>query len=246
MRITATSFNVQAAPIDDYNWEPLEAKAARGRLEAFGLESHYIDLTMRGGPQAVDSAIAFLERKQRHEKQPASASARADNTVVFYSQKSPRTGVFSNFSAHPFNVLGKQWPTSESLFQALKFVTTDPQQAEAIRTAKTPGDCAELGRDRSKKLRPDWETVKDDVMRLAVLAKFSGNSEAKATLLATGSAQLVEDAPFDAYWGTGSGKGGGGKNMLGKILVETRDILRKPASVEAYKTQLIKKLGLAQ
>ncbi len=196
---------------------------------------------MRGGPASVRSAIIFLEQKKRHEKQ---SSAQADNTITFYSHHDAKIGVFSNFSDHPFTLLGKDWPTSESVFQALKFITTDPEQAEKIRLAAKPDACAELGRDRTKKLRPDWEAVKDDVMRLAVIAKFSGNAEAKALLLGTGEAQLVEDAPFDGYWGTGSGKGGGGKNMLGKILVETRDVLRHPETIDAYTNALIAKLGL--
>jgi hypothetical protein len=40
---------------------------------------------------------------------------------------------------------------------------------------------------------------------------------------------LIEDAPNDAYWGTGSAKGGGGKNMLGLILEEVREVLRVDA-----------------
>ncbi|MGC1396759.1 MAG: NADAR domain-containing protein [Coleofasciculaceae cyanobacterium] len=35
---------------------------------------------------------------------------------------------------------------------------------------------------------------------------------------------MVENAPSDYYWGCG--KDGSGKNMLGQILEEVRDILR--------------------
>jgi N-glycosidase YbiA len=44
-------------------------------------------------------------------------------------------------------------------------------------------------------------------------------------LLATGDDLLVENAPGDYYWGCG--KDGSGKNRLGTILMEVREILRR-------------------
>lgn len=46
----------------------------------------------------------------------------------------------------------------------------------------------------------------------------------RALLLATGDEEIVENACGDDYWGCGAD--GTGKNMLGKILMETRAILR--------------------
>jgi len=81
-----------------------------------------------------------------------------------------------------------------------------------------------MGRDRKRPLRPDWEQVKDDIMRKAVLKKFETHSDIREILLSTNDEEIVENAPQDYYWGCG--KDGSGKNMLGKILVEVRDILR--------------------
>jgi predicted NAD-dependent protein-ADP-ribosyltransferase YbiA (DUF1768 family) len=39
-----------------------------------------------------------------------------------------------------------------------------------------------------------------------------------------GDEDLVEASPVDAYWGTGAG--GTGRNVLGRILMETRATLR--------------------
>jgi ribA/ribD-fused uncharacterized protein len=118
---------------------------------------------------------------------------------------------------------GATWPTSEHYFQAQKFAGTP--HVEDVRIARTPKQAAELGRDRQRPLRADWEQVKDDVMRRAVLRKFETHADIRATLLATGDEALVENAPGDYYWGCG--KDGTGKNMLGKILMEIRDVLRK-------------------
>ncbi len=81
-----------------------------------------------------------------------------------------------------------------------------------------------MGRSRSRPLRPDWEQVKDDIMRQAVLWKFETHADIREVLLSTGDAIIVENAPRDYYWGCGAK--GTGKNMLGVILMEVREKLR--------------------
>lgn len=137
--------------------------------------------------------------------------------IEFFSDRA-EWGELSNFSRHPFMLNGLRWPTSEHYFQAQKFAGTE--HVELVRNAKTPMDAANLGRDRSRPLRRDWERVKDDVMRRAVRAKFSAHPELIELLRSTGQAELVEAAPNDFYWG--AGRDGTGKNMLGKILMEVR------------------------
>ncbi len=78
-------------------------------------------------------------------------------------------GEFSNFASFPITLKGKRWPTSEHYFQAQKF--EDKQHQEAIRKARSPMVARRMGRDRKKKLRPDWESVRVNIMREAVLAK---------------------------------------------------------------------------
>jgi hypothetical protein len=145
--------------------------------------------------------------------------------IYFYSDREEPYGCFSNFSRHGFELDGTWWTTSEHYFQAQKFIATDPVWAEKIRQAKAPKDAANMGRDRKHPLRADWELVKDDVMRKAVLRKFETHAGIRDLLLATGDALLVENAPNDYYWGCG--KDGSGKNMLGQILVEVRQQLRE-------------------
>ncbi len=142
--------------------------------------------------------------------------------IYFHSTREVPYGCFSNFSAHGFELDGHWWPTSEHYFQAQKFA--DTPHMEALRQARTPKQAAEMGRDRKRPLRRDWEQVKDDVMRRAVLRKFERHADLRAILLATGDEEIVENAPGDFYWGCGAD--GSGKNMLGRILMETREILR--------------------
>ncbi|HEY9607534.1 MAG TPA: NADAR family protein [Allocoleopsis sp.] len=148
-------------------------------------------------------------------------------TIYFYSTRC-EYGCFSNFSAHGFELDGAWWPTSEHYFQAQKFVGT-PHAAQ-IQQVKTPKDAAKMGRDRSRPLRRDWEQVKDDVMRKAVLRKFETHADIREVLLATGDELIVENAPHDYYWGCGAD--GSGKNKLGQILMEVREILRDTSSTK--------------
>jgi hypothetical protein len=97
-------------------------------------------------------------------------------------------------------------------------------RAENVRQTKTPNDAAKMGRNRSLPLRCDWEQVKDDMMRKVVLQKFTIHADIREILLSTGSEVLVENSPIDYYWGCGKDRSG--KNRLGQILVEVREILR--------------------
>ena len=142
-------------------------------------------------------------------------------TIYFYSS-ADKYYEFSNFSKHGFELKDKYWPTVEHYFQAQKF-PNDPQE-ERIRKASTPTIAKRLGGTRSVPLRANWELVKEEVMKKALLAKFRTHDDLKTFLLNTGKEKLVENAPRDYYWGCGAN--GNGKNRLGKILMEVREILR--------------------
>ena len=140
--------------------------------------------------------------------------------IEFYSVNG-EFGEFSNFAAYPVTIDGKLWPTAEHYFQAMKFESKHDR--EEIRSVKSPMEAARKGRDRRRKLRKNWNSIKDKVMRDAVLHKFTQHQELKKMLLATGTARLVEHTENDSYWGDGGD--GSGKNMLGKILMEVRQRL---------------------
>jgi N-glycosidase YbiA len=143
------------------------------------------------------------------------------NKILFYSV-SDEWGFLSNFAPARFRLKGSTWATSEHYFQAQKFAGT-PHEA-AIRAAKTPMIAARMGRERSRPLRRDWESVKDRVMRDALRAKFTQNTDLGDALLATGEATLVEHTSNDSYWGDGGD--GSGHNRLGILLMELRTALR--------------------
>jgi hypothetical protein len=76
------------------------------------------------------------------------------------------------------------------------------------------------GKKMTVKERPDWDDVKDLIMRRAVYDKMIEHPNIRSLLVDTGQKHLIENSPRDSYWGVG--KSGKGCNMLGNILMETR------------------------
>ncbi|HEY9724881.1 MAG TPA: NADAR domain-containing protein [Chroococcales cyanobacterium] len=146
-------------------------------------------------------------------------------TIYFY--KADRSyGCFSNFSLHPIQLEGTFWSTVEHYYQAQKFMGTENEGLIiTIQNAKTPMEAATIGRDRTLKLRCDWEQVKTQVMWQGVLTKFLTHGDIQKTLLDTGDELIVEDSPIDYYWGCGRDKTG--QNQLGKILMKVRQEIRQ-------------------
>lgn len=143
------------------------------------------------------------------------------NAIRFYSV-SDAYGEFSNFAPFPITLDGERWPTSEHYFQAQKY--QEIEYRNEVRKARSPMIAARLGRSRSRPLRKDWESVKVQVMRAALRAKFTQYESLRTLLLETGEARIIESTENDSYWGDGGD--GRGRNQLGLLLMELRQALR--------------------
>jgi len=72
-------------------------------------------------------------------------------------------------------------------------------------------------------LRPQFDSIKYDIMLNLVQIKFLNNELLANKLLETGDEELIEGNTWnDVFWGVCNGEG---KNNLGKILMHTRNIL---------------------
>lgn len=145
-----------------------------------------------------------------------------------------RHWVFSNFYPAIVVFENEDYPTAEHAFQAAK--TLDPIVRRRISRAATPGIAKRIG--QSVELRPMWDDIKLDVMKMILRSKFE-DSELREDLLATGDAVLIEGNTWgDRFWGACIGPdatlprwddGSGyiyGENHLGHLLMELRDELR--------------------
>ncbi|KAG9030066.1 hypothetical protein FRB95_004600 [Tulasnella sp. JGI-2019a] len=146
-------------------------------------------------------------------------------TIYFYEKSMPYYS-FTNFSPHPVRLQGKKYPTSEHLFQAMKFLGHKPQIAEHIRTVgKNPRLAFNEARRFSSEVRKDWREVNVAVMDEVIRLKFEQHSALRDQLLSTGNARLVENSgAMDAFWGNGAD--GKGRNELGRALMRLRDHFR--------------------
>ena len=75
-------------------------------------------------------------------------------------------------------------------------------------------------------LLKNWEAVKEGIMKKAIYAKFTQHPEFKNLLISTRDALLVEASSTDSFWG--SGPTGKGRNTLGLILMDVRQLLSEP------------------
>ena len=129
----------------------------------------------------------------------------------------------SNFYLCPVTVEGIAFTCSEAAFQAQKTLDLRIRQQFAPLTPS-----ASKSQGRCLRLRPDWDRVKDDVMRMVLKAKFDQNHDLRQLLIETAPRHLEEGNTWgDIYWGT---VGGVGQNMLGKLLMELREFYVREAA----------------
>ena len=146
-----------------------------------------------------------------------------DEPLYFYTKSMPFWGL-SNFAPPGIQADGVYWETIEHYFQAQKF--SDLALRERIRRAATPKDARELGQTRRHPLRPDWDSVREEVMLFAMRLKFKAPS-ARELLLSTGERELIESSPYDYYWACG--EDGTGLNRLGQLLMQVRSEIKAAA-----------------
>lgn len=143
-------------------------------------------------------------------------------TIYFYS-KEEAYGEFSNFAEFGIEINELFYPTVEHYYQSQKF--EDATHQEKIRVAATPKEAAELGKSREIPLKEHWDDIKSEVMWQAVQAKFINHPSLTKMLLTTQDQLLIENSPYDEYWGIGSN--GKGHNHLGTLLMRLRRQLAK-------------------
>lgn len=149
--------------------------------------------------------------------------------VVSFRKTTEDFGGLSNMApGYPIHVLGLRIRTSEALYQACRFPHL-PQVQRMILEEGSPMTAKMRSKPYLPETRPDWEQVRTQVMRWCLRAKLLNNWDAfSALLLATGDRPIVEDSRKDDYWGAKVGDDNllAGRNVLGRLLMELREIVR--------------------
>ena len=136
-----------------------------------------------------------------------------------------------------FVVAGITYRSTEHWMMAEKArLFADEDALARILAAKSPAEAKKLGRE-IQGFEPDaWETHKVEIVRAGNKHKFGQHKNLAEFLLSTNDRVLVEASPVDTIWGIGlaadsvdaeNPAGWQGPNLLGFILMEVRDQLRR-------------------
>ena len=117
---------------------------------------------------------------------------------------------------------GKEWPSVEHYYQAMKFPTF-PDFQEQIRQAPTALAAQKLGKTKDPRhpIRADWKDQREAILRRGVVAKFDQNRPLYDLLMKTYPRPLIFADANDAIWGYGRTKMG--QNKLGRMLMDYRN-----------------------
>ena len=152
--------------------------------------------------------------------------------ISFTKTKLPY-GWLGNMFPAPITYDGQIWRTSEALFQALRF--EDLTIREMIRNDKSPmGAKLMMKKYKTKMVVEPMSTEDLENMRLCLRLKFDQHPDIREKLLKTGDHLIFEDieerpkTDRNKFWGAFKTNGQlDGQNMLGKLLMELREELKK-------------------
>lgn len=142
-----------------------------------------------------------------------------DEAVYFFTV---RYDPLSSWSPHRVELWGQEFMTVEHGYHWKKFCDTVPEVAAGVLEAPSPWAAMRFERAHKALRRADWHEVKVGFMRELMLAKLAQNEDVRECLRATRTKRIVENSPWDGFWGCGAD--GKGENTLGKLWMELRDL----------------------
>lgn len=156
--------------------------------------------------------------------------------MVYFHLVSEPNGYLSNWYLSDFNLNGIRFVCVEQYMMWFKAqLFGDSITSQKILESSNPSDMKSLGRTVKNYVDSKWASVRYDVVKNALLAKFSQNDELKCKLLAT-DGEFAECAVNDLVWGIGIDMRDSarfdrrqwlGQNLLGLALQEVYSELKE-------------------
>lgn len=158
------------------------------------------------------------------------------NEVITFSKTTGEFGGFSNMASdYSLFVNETNIANTEILYQACRFPLF-PKIQEEIVFQSNPMVAKQISRKNIHYSRQDWDTVKFDIMRWCLQVKLLQNYDKFSNLLlSTGDTPIVEFSMKDNVWGAVPvGRDLlKGKNALGRLLIEIREVyVKKSIEIE--------------
>lgn len=151
-------------------------------------------------------------------------------------------GGLSNMApGFPVRVNGVRVMTIEALYQASRFPHL-PDVQRLIIEQHSPMTAKMVSKPHRKDSRADWDKVRITVMRWCLRLKLSQHwSKFSQLLLSTGDRAIVEDSKKDDFWGAvpSDGETLVGLNVLGRLLMELREEIKKGAELRRVEAPAI-------
>ena len=158
------------------------------------------------------------------------------NSVIRFYEPEGENGYLSNWYLSDFQYAGRKYHSMEQYMMFQKALTFgDLEIADRIMASQSLPEIKKLGRSVAHYNDVLWKTIRVQIMRRGIRAKFQQNPELLYNLMSTGSALLAECATRDLVWGIGldiddsrsnDPKEWKGRNLLGRTLMRVREDLR--------------------
>ena len=157
--------------------------------------------------------------------------------IYFYSLKNNKYACFSNFYNCEFiDINNIKFKNSEQYYVFYKCFIFDKENDKllnAILNENMGKNIKKLGKDIKNFDEKVWNEHCYNVMKNGLIYKFSQNEKLKKKLLNTKNKIIYESSFFDKKWGIGfsvenaknTNKELFGENLLGKCLMEVRELL---------------------
>ena len=166
----------------------------------------------------------------------------ARSEAVTFRKTNETFGGLSNMApGYPVEVNGTRILTVEALYQACRFPHL-PDVQKLIIEQRSPMSAKVVTKPYRHDSRKDWDTVRVKVMRWCLRLKLSQHwDKFSQLLLSTGDVPIVEDSWKDPFWGAIPKVDGTlvGKNVLGRLLMELREMIKQGVQFQSVDPPLI-------